>query len=186
MRILTLLVLLSGICFADRMVLNEGSWKPVDSVLTAQQQDFSKLVQLADKGKDKEFVKAARQYQATYPDVATDASWAAFIEAEKLFALGKIEKASVKFYKLIADFPMGTYYEASIDGLYKCGQQFLAGKKKRFLVLFTLSAFDDGEQIMRDVADKSSNDFLAMRAFFTLAESYERRELYIDAYNVWV
>ena len=60
----------------------------------------------------------------------------------------------------------------------------MAGRKKTIL-LFWVSAFDDGVKIMEKISDRTGTADIAKKALLAVAKSYEKRKQYNEAYLKW-
>ncbi|MGE4285284.1 MAG: outer membrane protein assembly factor BamD [Phycisphaerae bacterium] len=182
--LLLTLVLVCG-CFAEQFVLDGGSFSPASEIIAPEELALSRITHFATKGEREQLDVAIEDYAARYPEL-TGADWVLYVDAERKLAVGNIDKAEPLFEKVADDYPLSRYVGQVMEGMYSCGRQYLAGKKRRVLKLFKVSAYDEGEAIMRNLIERSPDSFLAKRAYLALAESFEQRREYIKAYNVWV
>ena len=109
----------------------------------------------------------------------------AFMAAEMLYAENQWAKAVKKYDEFLAAFPDSRFYESAIEREYSIAVAYLAGEKRRVLKILKLSAFDDGAAIMRRIADRSGDAPIAKRALIALAKAHEKKDEYIEAYEVW-
>jgi len=172
-------------CFAEQFVLDAGGFSPAGEVIAPEELALSQITHFASKGQREQLDVAIEEYEAGYPELA-GADWSLFADAERKLVAGNIDKAEPLFEKVADDFPLSRYVEPAMEGMYSCGRQYLAGKKRRVLKLFKVSAYEEGEAIMRSLIERVPDSFLAKRAYLALAESFEERREYIEAYNVWV
>jgi tetratricopeptide (TPR) repeat protein len=75
----------------------------------------------------------------------------------------------------------------SIAVAYLQGEKLWYHKAIRFITLGLVNptAFDTGVDLMYDVADRAGNGPLGLRALTTLAESQEKKEKFLDAFDTW-
>lgn len=179
-------VFAGGIAAAETYHLGaEGDWQnvagtPEGEYLLA----ISKIKQQLNSGNHKEVMQALEQLKADFPDLA-GSHIDAFIAAEKLYADGKLGKAAAKYKQFQDTYPDSALYPVAMERLYAIGVAFLQGQKRTFLKVLKLPAFDDGVNLMWDIADRAGNSPIALQALTTLAENQERREQYFDAYQTW-
>ncbi len=108
-----------------------------------------------------------------------------FIEAELLFARNEWIKAARKYGELLDGFPDSWLYDTAMDRQFSVAQAFLNGQKRRAFKVLKWSAFDEGEKIMRRIADRAGGAPIARRALVALARAYSRRKEFLEAYEVW-
>ncbi|AQQ10017.1 outer membrane assembly lipoprotein YfiO [Sedimentisphaera cyanobacteriorum] len=170
---------------AETLVLEDTGWQPADKALSEVQLSLAEICRLAENQDKDRLSEKLEEFETGNPELSGDA-WEAFAEAEMIYAQRDVEEAAEKFYEVLDNYPMSEFYQPAMEGLYQCGKLYLSGRKKTFLMVFKLKAYDEGEEIMRSIAERAGNAPIAKRAFYTLAESYEKREKYLESYNIWV
>jgi outer membrane protein assembly factor BamD (BamD/ComL family) len=146
--------------------------------------DLKKLVQEGDVGEVKE---ALTQIKAEFPDrVGPDL---------ELFALGetrywqdRYSKAMVKYEKLLKDYPGSEYAGLALQREFDMAKEYLEGRKKVILGFIRISGFDEGVELMEKISDRAGLDDpngVGLKAAISVAEQYEAREKYIEAYLKW-
>ena len=146
--------------------------------------DLKKLVKEGDVGAVKD---ALEQIKAEFPDrVGPDL---------ELFALGEVRywqdrygKALVKYEKLLKDYPGSEYAGLALQREFEMAQEYFEGRKKVVLGIFKLSAHAEGVEIMERISDRAGLDEpngVGLRAAIAVAEHYEVREKFIEAYLKW-
>lgn len=144
----------------------------------------SKIKQQIMSGSHQEVLQALEQLKTDFPELA-GASIDGFIAAEKLYAGGALGKAAARYKQFMNAYPDSVLYSVSLERLYSIGTAFLQGQKRTYIKVLRLPAFDDGVDIMWDIAERAGNSPIALQALTTLAENQERREKYFDAYQTW-
>ena len=108
-----------------------------------------------------------------------------YIKAETLLAKGKWSKASTQYELFLNSYGNSWLYPAALDRQFSIGTALLTGQKRRVLRVFNLTAYEEGEIIMTKIADRAGDAPIAKRALIAIAESFETRKKYLDAYSAW-
>ncbi len=145
----------------------------------------SKLKQDIANGDVDNAKKIVAQLVAEHPELAGK-DLDSFMEADYLYAKGELAKAIKKYKEFAKKYPESWLYEAALEREFDIATAFLSGEKRKILKIIKISAYDDGADIMQRIAIETGNETLAKRALQRLAESYENRDLYLDAYNTWL
>ncbi len=113
----------------------------------------------------------------------------------ELFAVGELEfwndryaRAMVKYEKMLKDHPASEFANAVMDRQFEIATAYLAGRKKRVLGLFHIRGYAEGVEIMEKLSDRTGLDepnSVGLKAAIAVAEHYEAREKYIEAYLKW-
>jgi len=113
----------------------------------------------------------------------------------ELFAMGELEfwndryaKAMVKYEKLMKDHPTSEFAGAAMDREFEIATAYLAGRRKSVLGLFHIRGYAEGVEIMERLSDRTGLDepnSIGLKAAIAVAEHYEAREKYIEAYLKW-
>ncbi len=113
----------------------------------------------------------------------------------ELFAMGELEywkdryaRAMVKYEKLLKDYPGSEFAGATMDRQFEIATAYLGGRKKTVLGLFRIRGYAEGVEIMERLSDRAGLDEpngVGLKAAIAVAEHYECRERYIDAYLKW-
>lgn len=151
------------------------------------QQAVAELKKLVHEGDVGEVKEALKQYKADLPDrIGPDL---------ELFVLGEVQywrdhytKALAKYEKLLKDYPGSEYAGLALEREFAMGGEYLQGRKKKVLGILKLSAYEDGVEIMEKVSDRAGLDEpngVGLRAAISVAEFYEGREQYNEAYLKW-
>ena len=146
--------------------------------------ELKKLVQEGDAGE----VKAAlEQMKEEFPDrVGPDLEL--FVQGEVRYWQDRYGKALVKYEKLLKDYPGSEYAGLALQREFDMAQEYLQGRKKVVLGILKLSGYAEGVEIMEKISDRAGLDEpngVGLRASIAVAEHYEAREKYIEAYLKW-
>ncbi|MCI0499298.1 MAG: hypothetical protein L0Y36_06435 [Planctomycetales bacterium] len=184
--VLVVLAAFSALAAADTYYLTEkAGW---ESATKSPQGDYllsmSKIKQQMLTGTPSDVVAALEKLKTDFPDMA-GAEIDSYIEAEKLYAAAKWDKAAALYKKFIDAWPDSILQPSAMERVYSIGAAYLQGQKRTFLKFIKISAFDTGTDLIRDVADRAGQAPIALRALTTLAENQERKEKFLDAYQTW-
>jgi len=123
-------------------------------------------------------------FRKDFPGIA-GADFDDFVKAEEFFAEAKFNKAVRAYEKFLQDHPSSVFYESSLERLYQISTAFLNGQKIRFLKIFKIRGYEEGARLIDKIADVSGDRPIAKRALVFLAENYEKRGKFFDAYQTW-
>jgi outer membrane protein assembly factor BamD (BamD/ComL family) len=181
-----LLLVLAGFISAKTWHLEKGQdWKALES--TGEDKYLlavAEIKQLVNTGKTEAATKALEKLKKDFPKmVGPDLD--AFMRAELLFSQGKFTKAAHAYEKFVVEFPESRLYEAAVDRQFAIATAFLAGQKKSVLKVFKMKGYADGEKIMERIGDRAVGAPIGVRASLAVAESYEDRGRFNEAYLKW-
>jgi outer membrane protein assembly factor BamD (BamD/ComL family) len=184
---MVLLALLAACCWGAQTLRldSQGQWQD----LTSDPQGhyilaISEVKQILDSGKKDQAVKALKQLKADFKTIAGP-DLDAYIGAETLYAKGKWSKSTMKFKEFVKNWPESPFYTSANERLFSIGTAYLQGQKRQVLWVVWLPAFDEGVKIMQDLSDRAGTGPMAIRALTLLAETYEKKKRYPEAYEVW-
>jgi len=173
----------------ETWVLKDGQKLEVvaDAPQDPYQQVISQLKDLVREGDVGEVKEALKQYKADFPDrIGPDL---------ELFVLGEVQywgdrytKALIKYEKLLKDYPGSEYAGLALQREFDMATEYLQGRKKNVLGILRLYAYEDGVEMMEKISDRAGLDEpngVGLRAALAVAEYYEARELYSEAYLKW-
>jgi TolA-binding protein len=143
--------------------------------------ETKKLVNL---GQTEAAQKAFDKIKEDYPQIAGP-DLDAFIKAEMYFCRGKLTKAARAYNKFLANYPRSGLYDAVMERRFSIAKAFLAGEKKRVLKVFKMKGYAEGEKIMDRISDKTGDSPVSMNAIRQIAESFENRGKFDEAYYRW-
>ncbi len=108
-----------------------------------------------------------------------------FIGAELPLARGEFGKAVRSYDKFLDEYPRSELYESALDRQFQIATAYLAGRKRQFLKFFRIKGYSEGAKIMEKIADRAGDAPIAQRAMTSIAESYEKRLKFTEAYESW-
>ncbi|MCK5000120.1 MAG: tetratricopeptide repeat protein, partial [Anaerohalosphaera sp.] len=160
-------------------------WQPItDAAADKYTIAVSQLKTLLAQGETKKAKAALEQLKSDFPEIAT-ADLDEYFEAELKFSIGKLVSAARKYSKFLTEHPDSKLYDAALQRHFQIATAFFAGEKRKFAGFIKLSAYDEGETIMRNIADRTGNTPMAKKAMIAIADCYTERKLYLEAYEVW-
>ncbi len=173
-----------GFCAETLRLDEQGQWqKPADSTDEQYLLRVAEIKKLVDAGQPGKVQKAAKQLKVNFPAIAGQ-DFDSFIEAEVFLAKGKLTRAVKQYDKFLDDYPASGLKDAALNRQFDIATEFLGGRKKKIL-FFKVSAFDDGVKIMEKISDRTGTADIAKNALLTVAQSYEKRKEWNEAYLKW-
>jgi outer membrane protein assembly factor BamD (BamD/ComL family) len=161
----------------------EGQWKGV-SAEDKYPLAVSEIKKMVDMGETKAVGQAISKLKKDFPAVAGP-DLDAFMKAEMLFCEGKFTKAVRSYDKFLAEFPTSKLYEAAMEREFGIATAFLGGQKKRVLGVFMMSRYAEGVKVMEKITDRAGDAAIGVKAAVAVAEHYEKRGKFADAYQKW-
>ncbi len=161
----------------------EGQWKAVsaeDKYLLA----VTEIKKLVNMGETSAVGQAVDKLKKDFPEIAGP-DLDAFMKAEMLFCEGKYTRTVRSYDKFLAEFPKSELYEAAMDRKFAIATAFLGGQKKRVLGVFNLSRYAEGIKVMEKISDQAGNAPIGIKAAVAVAQSYEKRGKFTEAYHKW-
>lgn len=161
----------------------QGQWKTVsaeDKYLLA----VAEIKKLVNTGQAEAVRQAIDKLKKDFPEIAGP-DLDAFMKAEILYSKGKFSKAAMVYDKFLTEFPTSEFYEAALDRQFAIATAFLGGQKKRALGVFEMSTYDEGIKIMERISDRAGDAPIGINAAVAVAEYYEKREKFAEAYLKW-
>jgi outer membrane protein assembly factor BamD (BamD/ComL family) len=176
--------LLAQTVHADTWQLEKGG-----QLKTVEREDnfasaLATLKNLGDEGKTSDLKKTAKDLKSKYPQFASP-DFDAFLQAEILYSGGSLEKAYRSYEIFLTKFARSSFRDAAIDRELAIGNSFLEGRKKKVLGLFQIKGYAEGANIMEKIADRLGDEPRAGKAMTSVAQSYEKRERFEEAYQQW-
>lgn len=184
--LLAVVVLVGSVMGAETWRLDEKQdWKKVSEEPEEQYRvAVSALKLLADQGKSDAVFVAAERLKRDFPEIATS-DLDAFVKAEELYATGNFTKAVRAYDAFLAEYPKSPLYYAALDREFAIAKAYLGGHKKTLFKFVKIRGYAEGAKVMDRVIDRAGDSPLALKAARTIAESYENRGKYEDAYERW-
>lgn len=163
-------------------------WEPVSASPDQRYaQAVARLKRLAQSGDAEAVEEALSRLKEQFPDrVGPDLE--AFLEGELLYWVDKYAKALVKYEKFFKDYPASELVDLVLEREWVIGQAYLDGRKKTVLGFIRISGHAEGVEIMERISDRAGldePDSIGLKAAISVAEHYERREKYLEAYLKW-
>ncbi len=156
---------------------------PQDAYLHAMAQ-IEKLVR---EGNSKAVKEALKQLKEDFPDrVGPDLEL--FVKGELHYWRDEYTKALEQFEKLLKDYPGGDFAQPALEREFAMARAYLEGRKKSLFGIIKFAAYADGVEIMERISDRAGLDEpngVGLNAAVAVAEHYEGRERYIEAYLKW-
>lgn len=109
----------------------------------------------------------------------------AFIKGELLFSEGKFTKAVRAYDELLVEHSQSWLYEAALSREYDIATALLAGRKIRVLYFFKMKGYATAAKIMERITDRAGDSSIAVKASTAMAENYEKRKKFTEAYLQW-
>ncbi|MFH1369973.1 MAG: outer membrane protein assembly factor BamD [Planctomycetota bacterium] len=171
---------------AETLRLNgSGQWKDTSS---SKEEEFllrvAEMKKLVDAGRPNKVRKAVEQLRVDFPEIA-GADFNAFTDAEMLLSRGKLTKAVRQYEKFLDDYPTSPLRDAALEREFGIAGDYLAGRRKRVLLVFNLRCYDEGAKVMEKISDRAGSTDIAKRASLAVVQSFEKRRKYEEAYLKW-
>jgi len=164
---------------------DQGQWQQTAG---SKDEEFllrvAEVKKLVDMGQPQKVRDAAKRLKADFPEIA-GADFNSFIEAEVLLARGKLTKAVKQYDTFLDDYPASPLRDAALEREFGIASDYLNGRKKQVLLIFWLNGFDEGVKMMEKISDRTGIADIAKRSLITVAQSYEKRHKYNEAYLKW-
>lgn len=188
---LRMLLLCAVLCncavFGGTLHLKNGKgWEDISDTPEGRRlMAVAKFKQLINSGDAESALDELIELQMAHTEIA-GLDFDKFVEAEFLYADGKWFKAVRKYDELLDGWPQSWLKNTALERNFSIAVAFLNGEKRKILGMIKLSAFDEGETIMRRIADRAGNDApIAKRAYIALARAYQAKGDFLDAHEVW-
>jgi len=144
----------------------------------------SKIKQLISDGQTENVQNSLLKLKKDFPEIAGP-DLDAFLKAEVFFCQGKFTRAVKSYDTFLTSYPRSNLYDAALDREFAIATAFLAGQKRTVLRVFRISRYDEGIKIMEKITDRAGDAPIAARAAVAIAEHYEKRGKFNDAYYQW-
>lgn len=161
------------------------------SVATDPREEYlhaiAELKDLVRNGDAKALKEALAQLKGDFPQyVGPDVDL--FMEGELQYWQDRYVKAMAKYEKLLKDNPGSEFAQPAMDRQFDIAKAYLEGRKKTVLGFIKISGQSEGVSIMERLTDRDGLDDpngIGLRAAVTVAENYEARARYLEAYLKW-
>jgi len=186
--VLAVILLLSAlpVVGGETWRLEKGQdWKAVsaegrDKYLLA----VAQIKKLVSTGQTEQAGRAFDKLKKDFPEIAGP-DLDAFIKAEMMFSKGKFTKAVRAYDKFLRQYPESELYEAALDRKFAIATAFLAGQRIPVLGIFKMKGYASGVKIMEGISDSAGDAPISKKAAVAVAESYENRRKFNEAYHKW-
>ena len=109
-----------------------------------------------------------------------------FVKAEIFYCKGEFTKAVKSYNKLLTEYPKSKLTEAALDRQFAIATAYLGGRKKKLLGFIKIKGYAEGVRIMEKITDRVGLDTqMGIKASVAVAESYEEREKFNEAFLKW-
>jgi len=184
----TILVCSEGVLAKTWRLKADKKWESVgDDPQEQYLRAMTEIKNLVYAGEAKETKKALEALKEEFPErVGPDTEL--FIEGETYYWRDKYAKAVAQYEKLLKDFPGSEFADLTLERQYVIAQAYLNGRKKSILGLIKIAGYAEGVEIMERITDRAGLDdpnSIGLDAAVAVAEHYEQRQLYLDAYLKW-
>jgi len=167
---------------------DDQNWESITA--NSQQQYALKVAELKDlvrTGESDAVEEALAQLKDEYPQhIGPDLDL--FIEGEVHYWQDRFTKAMKQYEKLLKDYPGSEFAPAVLEREYDMAKAYLGGRKKSVLGLIKIRGYAEGVEMMERISDRAGLDepnSVGLKAAVAVAEHYEAREKYIEAYLKW-
>lgn len=150
----------------------------------------ARIGEFVDTGQCKEIQRAFNQLKADFPEIAgpnlNDLDL--FIEAELLRCKGDFVKAGSSYGRFMDQFPDSKFYALALERQFRIATAFLAGRKRPILGIFKIRGYAEGVRIMESITYRLSlrdPEGIGTKAAVAVAQSYQDRKLFDEAYHRW-
>jgi tetratricopeptide (TPR) repeat protein len=167
---------------------NTDQW---ESVASDPQERYlhaiAELKELVKSGTAGDVKEALRQIKGEFPDrVGPDLDL--FIYGEFQYWSNHYGRALTKFEKMLKDYPGSEYAAPALQREFEMARAYLEGRQKTVLGILKISGYEEGVSIMEKVSDRAGLDEpngIGLRAAIAVAEHFEAKEQFIEAYLKW-
>jgi outer membrane protein assembly factor BamD (BamD/ComL family) len=111
---------------------------------------------------------------------------ATVVLAQKYEEKENYTKAIRTYDKLLTENPDSEFRELALDRQFVIATAYLRGQKKKVLRVIKMKGYSEGVRIMEKITDRAGLDTpTGLKAALTVAEHYEKREQFNEAYLKW-
>lgn len=179
----------ASMCLAESQTWHlqkDGQWQQLSK---GKENDFlmavSQAKQYVSSGETSEAQQAYAKIKKDYPQIAGGKDYDEYVKAEILYSRRKYDLAAASYENFTEEYPQSRFYEAALDREFQIATAYLNGQKRTVLLFFKIRGYEDGSDIMNQIADKAGNAPIAKKALQTVATTDEKRGANYDAYLAW-
>jgi outer membrane protein assembly factor BamD (BamD/ComL family) len=185
---LTLFTGQAAFCAETLRLSEQGQWQHASGNAADTNNEryllrVAEIKKLVDEGSPWKAQRAAKKLQKDYPNIAGD-DFNSFMEAEVQMAWGNLTKAVKQYDEFLDKYSTSPLKDAALNRQFAVATEFLGGRKKKVLI-FWVSAFDDGVKVMEKISDRTGTADIAKKALLSVVRSYEKRKQWNEAYLKW-
>jgi outer membrane protein assembly factor BamD (BamD/ComL family) len=187
-------VLILSFLLSTQSIVSAGTWRLEEGedweVLEGEgSKEFllavAKIKELVNTGQTKAARKAFAALKEDFPEIAGP-DFDLFVKAEIYFCKGKLAKAVKTHEKLLTEYPGSRFRRAALEREFSIAKAFLSGKRKVVLGFIRMKRYAEGIKIMDKVTEWAGIDSpIGVNAAVAVAENYQQRKKYNDAYLKW-
>lgn len=144
----------------------------------------AKIKQMAGRGQAQQVIESLDRLKKDFPEIAGP-DLDAFMQAEILAAQGKYAKAVRSYDKFLNTFSESPLYDAALERQFSIAKSFLAGQKRPVLKFFKIKGYAEGARIMEQIAVRTGDNPMAIRAQLGIADSLEKTGKFKEAFEKW-
>jgi outer membrane assembly lipoprotein YfiO len=164
------------------MVWDGTKWtKPASAEPGTPGGDLLAMRSLLEQGKYGDVVDAAETFLATHSET-TGREEAMNLAGQAQFDDGNYWKAYSWYQRQTATFPKGAFYDRAMDREYRIADAFLLGRKRKaWGGMFRLPAYEDGTDILLQIAQTAPGTSIAENSLLRVGDYYFEEERYPEA-----
>jgi tetratricopeptide (TPR) repeat protein len=148
---------------------------------------ISELKELAQSGDKSDVKEALRQVKEEFPDrVGPDLDL--FVYGQWEYWHGHYGRAVTQFEKMFKNYKASEFSATALQTEFDIAQAYLEGRKKVILGFLRISGYEEGVSLMEKITDRAGLDEpngVGLKAAIAIAEHYEAKEQYLEAYTKW-
>jgi outer membrane protein assembly factor BamD len=158
-----------------------GRWLPVPPAQSGTPEgDLAIIRAAADARQHSRLVSRAKDFLKKYPD-APQREQVYSLYAQAQINRGLYWQAHELYQKQLQEFPAGALADRALQREYFIGDAFLRGRKRVIWGIFRLSAYDEGVDILQQVAQQAPAGELAQRSLMRIAEFHFQKRQFVEA-----
>jgi len=148
---------------------------------------IAEIKRLVQEGNKKGANAIVKQLKDEFPDrVGPDLDL--FVKGELHYWRDQYTRALTEYERLLKDYPGSEFADVAMQREYDLAQAYLHGRKKVALYFLAISGRAEGVAIMERISDRAGidePDSIGVNAAIAVAEHYEQKKEYLDAYLKW-
>jgi hypothetical protein len=185
--LVVVLMLFSAAIAGETLQLGRDGLQQVSKQEDGYLSAVAEIKRLVYEGKTGAAKKAIDRLKKDYPEIA-GVDLDTFLKAEIYFSKGNFTKSGLLFEKFMINYShseLSGLYDVVLERQFAIATAFLAGEKKTVLLFFRIKGYAEGQTMMEKIAERAGDAPISKRALEAVANSYEKRHEYEDAYQQW-